>query len=86
MFIRRIDTSKNEPRVGGATTRIAVFLFGAVFAVVAIAALFERAFIVAGLLAFPALILFAIALWGKKKPLAAAQEAASIAEDIGRLH
>jgi hypothetical protein len=38
MFIRRIDSSKGENPVGGTTKRIVVFLFGALFAVISVAA------------------------------------------------
>jgi hypothetical protein len=85
MFIRRIDSSKTEPSIGGATKRIVVFLFGALFAVLSIAALVERVFGVAALLGIPALVLFAIALRGGKKSVGAAHDAASVVQDIARL-
>ncbi len=82
MLIRRIDSSRGERRVGGTTKRIVVFLFGVIFAVLAGAALFEKAHGVAALLGIPALALFAIALWGRRKSVIAAHDAASIVQDI----
>ena len=82
MFIRRIDSSKAEHSVGGSTKRIVVFLFGALFAFISIAALVEKAFGVAALLGIPALILFAITLRVRKKSVTTAHDAASVAQDI----
>jgi hypothetical protein len=85
MFIRRIQSSKAVPAVGGTTKRIVVFLFGGLFAVVSIAALVEKAYGIAALLAIPALLLIAIALRGGRKAVATANEAASVANDIAHL-
>jgi 4-hydroxybenzoate polyprenyltransferase len=82
MLIRRIDSSKGELRVGDTTKRIVVFLFGLLFAVMAGAALSEKAHGVAAFLSVPALVLFAIALWGRRKSVIAANDAASVVEDI----
>jgi heme O synthase-like polyprenyltransferase len=85
MLIRRIDTSKAEPRVGDVTKRIVVFLFGALFAVLSTAAAFAAAYGVAALLGVPAIVLFAITFWGKRKSVVAAEDAASIVKDIAHL-
>lgn len=85
MLIRRVDTSKIEPSVGGTTKRIVVFLFGTIFAAVAIVAAFVESYLVAIVLSLPAIIFFAIALWGQRRSLRAAHDAASVMRDIAHL-
>jgi hypothetical protein len=85
MLIRRIYSSKAESAVGTATKRIAVFLFGVIFATLSVVALFEKAFGVAALFGVPALLLFAVALWGRRRSLDTAHDAASVVEDIAHL-
>jgi hypothetical protein len=85
VLIRNRNSSSAEPRTGDTTKRIVVFLFGGLFAVLSVAALFQEAFGLAALLGAPALTLFAVAVRGKRTSMIAAHEASTIIEDLAHL-
>ncbi|HEY0968767.1 MAG TPA: hypothetical protein VGD88_15355 [Opitutaceae bacterium] len=74
MAVQYPEPEKEISRPGDSTKRIVVFLFGALFAVLGVAAATKKEFGFAALLGLPALICFAIALWGDRKTVVAAKE------------
>ncbi len=73
---------EDAPRVGDTTKRVVVFLFGALFGVLALVGAFQKEFGFAALLGIPALALFAIALRGRKKSVDAAHKASAVVHDL----
>lgn len=68
------ESEKEISRPGDSTKRIVLFLFGVLFAVLAIAAATGELFGFAAFLGLPALVCFALTLWGNRKTVATAKE------------